>query len=213
MVLVARFVMDVLSQHTRRSFVLLLEMILVTFPLSCIGSQPVGTAAVTAVPCILRSEKFIHDPVTASADELNAPSGADCWSAVMRSEAALSALIVAIRQGSIPAAKYLAPHVDSLDGGELEDAHRALGEFSMFHMTEFMNLARSGALTERDLRRSLVMLPLSLSDRPKSQLAELKKRRAEVEEVSDPALSHYREAALNAIDFGIEQRQRSMSSP
>jgi len=201
--------MKVWNQCVRRALFSISAAGVAALPLLC-NAAPLGAAAIAGF-CARQSEKFIHDPGGAATDALNAAPSEDCWPLIMRSEDSLDSLIAAVGHGSISAARYLAPHIGDLDGGDLEDSHVALGEFSMLHMTEFMGLVKEGAITEYDLKRSLVMLPLSLSDHIKSQLVELKKRRGVVERISDPALSHYREVALATLDSAIAERQRTIS--
>ena len=161
-------------------------MTLVAFLSSAASAR--GEAGLTPQACTARNAQFVHDPVNVSLELLNAPAGKDCWPAVIRSEPALESLLAVVRRGSIPAARYLVRHLPELDGGNLEDAHVALGEFSTYHMKGLMEFVLHGTLTERDLTHALTMLPLSMSDNPKAQVAELKRRRVEIERLSDPAL-------------------------
>jgi len=206
MILIGPYRIEIFGQITKNTILVLVFAI-------CLVSESHGNATASPLSCKQRTERFLHDPVGASVEALGARPDEDCWLALMRSEDSLQSLIAAVAKGSIPAARYLAPHIRELDGGDLEDADVALGLFSMYDMQEFMHLALSGVITEDEFKSALVMLPLTLSDMPEAQLAELRKRRENIERISDPALGKYRGLGVAAIDSSIEETKRAMSAP
>jgi hypothetical protein len=112
-----------------------------------------------------------------------------------------------VEVGNRWAAQYSAEHVKELDGGNLEDALIALGQFSNHNMTRLLLLAKNRLLSERELSDTLTMLPLSLSDNPDAQLKVLNQRRSKVVGVTRKDLMQQRREALAAIDaFASEIR-------
>ena len=138
-------------------------------------------------------------------------SNDDCWRTVSRSNEKFDSLLKLVSGGNTPAAKYLAPHVKALDGGNLEDALIALGEFSDKNMEQFLDLARQGSLNEHELTSAITMLSSTYTDQLEAQLAEMNKRRALLEQVSTPELRKYRDVALPEVDSFIGEIQRAMT--
>lgn len=98
------------------------------------------------------------------------------------------------------AAQYSAEHLKELDGGNLEDALIALGQFSHHDVQSLLMFANKGLLTKRELADALTMLPLSLSDDPRAQLSSLQARRGKLVKVNRADLQKQRAQALAAID-------------
>ena len=97
-----------------------------------------------------------------------------------------------------------------LDGGNLEDALVALGQFSEHNMQRFLSFANKGILSDHALRDALTMLPLSLTDDPQAQLRALSLRRRHAMSVNRNDLQQQRAEALKAIDdFAAEVRSKS----
>jgi len=123
-----------------------------------------------------------------------------CSTVIRSSNENLNRLNQSVKAGNQWAAQYSAEHVKELDGGNLEDALTALGQFSNRNMTRFLLFAKDGVLSERELGDALTMLPLSLSDDPDAQLKVLKHRRSKVVSVTRKDLMQQRSQALAAID-------------
>jgi hypothetical protein len=133
-----------------------------------------------------------------------------CWALINSSNAELFQVIHATARGNRWAAEYLARHMGMLDGGNLEDASRALGQFAEHEMEQLLIFSHRGLLTEHRLEKALTMLPLSLSDDPRAQLETLKRRREKVLRVRRKDLSEQRRWALEAIDaFSAEVRSNN----
>jgi hypothetical protein len=188
-------------------FVVLTAILAMTVPVLSLGSDKSNRSK---SPCEEKLQGFLHAPNAASLAVLKQSKEDDCWSEIGISNERQQALLKYVASGNIPAAQYLAPHVRRLDGGNLEDALIALGQFSGIHMDALFDLVASGALSDGELQRSLIMLPLTLSDEPDAQLAEMKRRRSQADEVSSTALSRYRKAALASIDAFIAEIERAM---
>jgi hypothetical protein len=105
------------------------------------------------------------------------------------SNRSLNQLASWVKQGNRWSAEYLAKHLKRLDGGNLEDALIALGQFSDHDMEQLLSFANSGLLSNHELSDSWTMLPRSLSDNPKDQLTVLGARRRKVMQVSRKDLS------------------------
>lgn len=133
-----------------------------------------------------------------------------CWELAASSNANLKQIEAALRQGNRWAARYVAPHLKDLGGGNLEDSLVGLGEFSEHDMVYLLLLRKQGLLSENELSDSLTMLPLSLTDNPRAQLQRLNVRRDKAARVRRPGLSKERDHALSAIDgFASEIRSKA----
>ena len=169
---------------------------------------------VTAQPnnaqCQTEIAKFLRDPTESSAAAISADDR--CGVHLAASAADLQQLDRLVADGNGIAARLLARHLGSLDGGELGDAHRALGKFSALRPDEFLRLAASEELSSRQVSRSVAMLPLELVDDFPAQLSEMMARRSKIERVIDPQVVEMKGAALAALDSIIAQLKRSVAA-
>ena len=110
-----------------------------------------------------------------------------------------------VAQGDPSAARLLAPHVRQLDGGELEDALRAFGQYSTHDMRGFLTLASTGVLTKGEMCDALTALPLDLVDHFEAQLGELRARRGAIRKIHNVQQREYAELAVAVIDEFIAQ--------
>jgi hypothetical protein len=112
-------------------------------------------------------------------------------------------LLRSVETGNQWGIRVLVEGLSSLDGGELEDAHRALG-VSFEHNPRFLlKLYAEQRLTSNELTDSLTMLPLSHVDDKPGTLARLLKRKAIVTTVLDTKLLKAKRVALAALQEGI----------
>ena len=154
--------------------------------------------------CQLAVDAFLSSPDEA---KLLALDKSACSPVIRSSNENLNRLNGFVAGGNPWAAQYSAEHVKELDGGNLEDALIALGQFSNHDMTRLLLFAKNRLLSERELRDALTMLPLSLSDNPDAQLKALNQRRSKVVGVTRKDLSQQRREALAALDaFASEIR-------
>jgi hypothetical protein len=184
---------------------------LLLFALVC-GVQLGTSAADASEQCDAVVNGFLHSPSEMSLRKLRKVDPDGCWNAVATSNERLQVINSLVSSGNYSAALYLAPNLKRLDGGNLEDALIALGQFSEKDMDRFLDLARNHVLTSHELSNSLTMLPLSTSDEPKAQLAAMKRRRIAAARVSQKALEEYKAAALVAIDNFVTEIKRSMGN-
>lgn len=132
-----------------------------------------------------------------------------CWPVIAKSNSTQDQLNHWAEQGNRWAAQYLAKHLKQLDGGNLEDALIALGQFSDHDMERLLLFSKKGLLSKRELTDTLTMLPLSLSDDPHAQLELLSARRSKVMRITRKNLSEQKRQALNAINgFASEVRSK-----
>jgi hypothetical protein len=101
-------------------------------------------------------------------------------------------------------------NLKKLDGGNLEDALIALGEFGEHNMEGLLDFVSTGRLSETILQNAMIMLTLSLSDNPRAQLNVLQARRRLLANIEQTQLSRQREIAIKAIDKAVEQIQPHM---
>jgi hypothetical protein len=129
----------------------------------------------------------------------------DCWGVIGSSNNNLNRLNNLAATGNRWAAEYAAGHLKELDGGNLEDALRALGQFSDHGMEDLLVLANKGLLSKNELADALTMLPLTLADNPRAQSNSLEARRQRVLRVTRADLQEQRAQALTAISESLSE--------
>jgi hypothetical protein len=128
-----------------------------------------------------------------------------CWDIIGSSNNNLNRLNNLVATGNHWAAQCSTGHLKELDGGNLEDALRALGQFSDHHIEDLLMFARKGLLSKHELADALTMLPLTLTDNSRAQLSSLEARRHRVQRVNRAELKVQRGEALTAISGAISE--------
>ena len=105
-----------------------------------------------------------------------------------------------VTNGDPQAARCLVANLHLLDGGELEDSLIALGEFSKHQMAYFLSLRKENLISRVSFENALTMLPLAMTENPKSSLTELAIRKTAVLEVDGRDLIVQKRAALEALE-------------
>jgi hypothetical protein len=155
-------------------------------------------------------DAFISQPTENTLAALARLDEDGCLSVVGPSNSTQAQLNHWAERGNRWAAQYLAKHLKQLDGGNLEDALIALGQFSDHDMERILLLSKNGLLSKRELTDALKMLPPSLSDNPHAQLELLSARRSKVMGVTRKDLSGQKTQALSAINgFASEIRSKN----
>jgi len=162
--------------------------------------------------CTKEIDNFLKVPSKLHLAALQQSEHEACWETIGSSNEKLNALVAVVRKGNISAAKYLASNLKHLDGGNLEDALISLGDYSVTRMASFLDFARTGVITDRELADSLTMLSPSMSDEPKTQLKAMKARHKAVSQVLQSNLSKYKVIALAAIDAALDEIKRAPQS-
>jgi len=158
--------------------------------------------------CHQLAAKFAAHPNQSSLDKISGPANAKCWEQIDSSNLLLAKLNNWTKNGNEWTARYLAEHLRNLDGGNLEDALIALGEFSERDMQRLLSFAHDGILSTQELDNALTMLPLSLSDNAPAQLRCLKLRRRKASSVTTIELSEQKARAIASIDNFISEVKR-----
>jgi hypothetical protein len=128
-----------------------------------------------------------------------------CWDVIGSSNDNQNRLNNLAAIGNRWAARYSAAHLKELDGGNLEDALRALGQFSDHDMEALLMFANKGLLSKHELADALTMLPLNLTDNSRAQLNSLEARRHRVLRVNRADLKEQRGQALTAIGKALSE--------
>ena len=110
-----------------------------------------------------------------------------------------------VRAGDRRAAKYLISRLSKLDGGDLEDALIALGQFSDKRMIEFLLFSKNGLLTDNEFKGALTMLPLSISDDACAQVSLLRSRKHKIDIVNRDDIIEPKRRAIDAISGFISE--------
>jgi hypothetical protein len=188
--------------------VVLLAAAAVAFPVTASGADSDGDSDMDS--CRLSIARLLQAPTSSNFAAFQRDNLDGCWSRVAMEQ--LQEFDKLVAGGNRPAARFLAQHVRQLDGGELEDALRAFGQFASHHMADFLALSAAGALTERQATNALTMLPLDLDDNFTAQIAALRARRIRLEHVRDPNVQTLKRAAIASIDQFIQEIQRAQSA-
>ena len=112
----------------------------------------------------------------------------------------LNRLVRLVETGNPWSATYLVSHLKHLDGGNLEDSLIAIGMFGDHDAEGLLTFAKSGNLSDRELKSVLMMLPLSMSDDLDTQFRIMQERRMRVARVSRLDLAGKKDMALKSID-------------
>jgi len=165
-----------------------------------------GPAAVQVVDssCAAAVETFLGSP---SEQTLIPLKNETCWEKIGGFDPNLDRVEHSAGQGNRWSALYLARHLRQLDGGNLEDALAALGEFSDHDMERLLVFAKDGVLSKYELEETLIMLPTSLSDDSHAQLRFLRQRRSRLLRVHRKELSKQRAEGIASIDVLISKIQ------
>lgn len=172
-----------------------------------------GSVSQGWLQCQETVSNFLSAPTEPNLIALSQLNENNCWTTIQSSNAHLNKLNHLVKTGNRWAAQYLASHLKKLDGGNLEDSLRALGQFSDHDIERLLHFANEGLLSKWELSHALTMLPLALTDHPSAQLALLKARRSRVLRVKDPTLAEQRSLALRAIDrFASEIKSKNSAA-
>lgn len=170
------------------------------------------STAEASEPCDAAATRFLQSPSASSLKALRKADAESCWSSIGMSNEKLLVINESVSNGNHSAARYLASNLKRLDGGNLEDALIALGQFSEKDMTGFLDFTRTHVITSHESSDALTMLPPSMSDDAKAQLAAMERRRAAVTLVSQKPLERYKVAALTDINKFVMEIRRSMGN-
>lgn len=168
------------------------------------------TAATNGSACAREASDFLAGPNEQTLHSVSGRKDDACWALIGASPGYLEKLDDSVSSGNETAARYLLGHLDTLDGGALEDALVSIGVFAERRPEDFLRLSRSGELPDRHMRNAVVMLPLELSDDPSAQLRRLMRRKAAFDRIEAPDLAPQKHAALEAIDAHAREIERSM---
>ena len=168
------------------------------------------SAGESSLTCTQLAHAFLVNPTNRTHAKLMKAEATGCKAEIVPSNAKLNLLIQSVRKGNRWAAQYLAGHLSSTDGGNLEDALIGLGRFGDRHMDFFLMLLKNDQITDHAFVASLTMFSGSLADRLQAQLAFLKSRRTKISGVTNPELSKQREYALKSVDGAIFEVERNL---
>jgi hypothetical protein len=168
-------------------------------------STPQVSASPSIHSCQKQVETFLASPAEQTLAAVSGPDEAACWLLIELSNDNFDRLVRSASHGNRWSAQYLAKHLRQLDGGNLEDALVALGQFSDHDMERLLMFAKSGLLSAHSLSNAMKMLPLSLSDDLPAQLKSMNARRKKVLTITREELSEQRTQALKAVDEAISE--------
>jgi hypothetical protein len=173
------------------------------------GSGLQSSKASAAPMCQHEIRVFLAHPSESSFIALSRRRGGACWQTIASSNSDFDQLGRRASLGSRWAAQYLATHLNQLDGGNLEDALIAVGQFGDHDMERLLSFAKEGVLSKHEFIDTLTMLPLSLSDNLGAQLRYLTARKTKVMHVTRRDLTEQKAWALTSIkDFESEIKSK-----
>lgn len=127
-----------------------------------------------------------------------------CWLDIKKDVRKLAKLYEYTKRGNKWAIKILIKHTSDLDGGELEDAHRALGESLDIKPIILLQEVKEQNMAKDDFTQAVEMLPLSFVDNKKGTLAALEARKRKILSVKDDSLKQQKELAVEMINSQIK---------
>lgn len=185
----------------RESRIFAIALFLLVFLCATKAQNRVGSES----DCDAWIAEFSAHPSENGLRKVSGPADSACWPLVDSSNFLQSKLNDWTGRGNHWTAEYLAEHLKKLDGGNLEDALQALGEFSERDMTRLLFFAHGRKVSRQELEDALTMLSLSLSDNPIAQLRSLRLRRQKAASITKKELSQEKAWALDAIDRAIAE--------
>lgn len=185
--------------NARRDWRPILLIYLLGLPVLWLGPVQSGSAAAQAIgpSCAAAVRTFLDLP---SEQTLAPLKSENCWLEIGNSDTNLDRLRDSAGRGNRWSALYLARHLRQLDGGNLEDALVALGEFSDHDMERLLVFANEEVLSRYDLEGALTIQPDSISDDLHARLCILRQRRSKLLRVHRTELSKQRANGIAAID-------------
>lgn len=128
-----------------------------------------------------------------------------CWSNIKKDTHNLIRLYNYTKQGNEWAIKILIKHTSDLDGGELEDAYRALGESLDIKPIILLLELKEQRMTENQFTQAVEMLPLSYVDDKKGTLSALEARKNKILLIEDLSVEQQKELAINVLTKRIRR--------
>jgi hypothetical protein len=113
-------------------------------------------------------------------------------------------------KGDRRAARYLISRLSRLDGGELEDALVAMGQFSDRRMRDFLLFYKKGQLAKIELEDAVSVVPLSLGDDLCAHMALLRSRQHKLNLIRSADLAEPKRRALQAISQSLSEVKAAM---
>jgi hypothetical protein len=123
--------------------------------------------------------------------------------------AAVPKLVRGVEEGSELAAGLAIAAADLLDGGELEDLLRAVGNFAERYPERFLRFVREQPVGVRRLEAFLVVLPEDSVDRPNEQVRIVEERIRALSEVRDEDLTLERDVSVLILRRFLQRLQMS----
>jgi hypothetical protein len=168
----------------------------IAFCLSFVSSRAGSTSENTA-------QRFLDAPSQTTFLAASGPCGEADWQAMILADPDLDQLSARVAQGNPWAARYLLRHLHQCDGGALESAFIALGQFGDQDMEMLLSFAHLNLLTKPDLSNAVGSTPIDYVDRYRAQLRFLDSRRREILRVKKEDLLAQKACALQAVDDEI----------
>lgn len=150
--------------------------------------------------CEIAAQAFVNVPTFKNFDLVSKSCKKEHGKKNLLSNSSLIRLNNHAANGNKWAAKYIALHLKYLDGGNLEDAMIALGQFGDSDMKELLMLNHKDIITESNTTRLLVMMPLSVSDNENNQLDLIKQRKSKIFAIHEKELYKIRLLSISALN-------------
>lgn len=166
----------------------------------------ISACSVVADDCQTVVANFLRQPSRMSYAALHdKQTGADgtCWAELKKDVDNLEKLYAYASRGDKWAIKTLIRHTGDLDGGNLEDAYRSLGESLDIKPAILLVEFKEHRMTENQFKQAVAMLPLTLTDDDRGKIAALKQRNKKIHSVKDASLKDQKALAVEIIEHRI----------
>jgi len=117
-----------------------------------------------------------------------------------------STIFEKVSKGSIDDLKSVIVSLQCLDGGDLEDAHIAIGIGLFRYPDQFAPQLRSGPIGMNDLQSISTMLPARFVDESCKAVVELLRRKRVAQQTDE--LGDWKQSMLAAIDESLQSKKR-----
>lgn len=152
---------------------------------------------------------FLASPTEKSFFTLRNTKGGACGQKLDSLDEIFEHVVKLTAKGNWWAAMYLGENLHYFDGGNLEDALVALGEFADRDMTRFVLMLHDGHIERQGFVNALQTSPESLTDDFDGQLKSFIQRKRLLLQVNQRSLFAERRLGLDVVSGAIDEAKRS----
>lgn len=162
--------------------------------------------------CDNKLETFLRSPTKANYILIVGSSRSEaaryCWPVNGMNQKNRDDLTGLVAGGNYWAIQFVAINIKTLDGGELEDALRILGEASHSAPELLLSLNADGTITDYVLSDAVTMLPERFVDKKYESINELKRRAKSLKSVHNNKFLRQRSFVLKQLSDALQELKK-----